>query len=81
MKNIEAHSKLIDLPLTEDQAALLSPLIRAAAADHKNILFIATVAPFLSVEEGQASWRLQATVLPARDGFKVMTAIQKIIDN
>jgi hypothetical protein len=80
-KPFEAHSMVIDLPLTEAQTSQLAPLVHTATADHKNVLFVATVAPFWSVEEGQTIWRFQVVPLPARDGFKVIKLIRKIVDD
>jgi hypothetical protein len=79
MKTIEAHSKLIDFALTEEQAALLSPLVHAATREGRNIIFM-TVAPF-QPEDSERVWRLHAVTLPARDGFKVIKLIRKLVDD
>jgi uncharacterized protein (DUF2384 family) len=75
---IEAHSKLIDLQLTEAQSDLLAPLVHAATREGRNIIFM-TAAPFQS-DDGERVWRLQAVALPARDAYKIVTAIRKLID-
>jgi hypothetical protein len=78
MKTIEVHSELIDLPLTEAQASQFAPLVHSAAHEGRNIIFM-TAAPFQS-DDGERIWRLQAVTLRARDAYKIVTAIRKLID-
>jgi hypothetical protein len=78
-KPFEAHSKLIDFALTAEQTDQLAPLVHAATRECRNIIFM-TAAPFQDAD-GERVWRLQVVALPARDGFKIVTAIRKLQNN
>jgi hypothetical protein len=69
----------IELTLTEAQTDRLNPMVHAAAADGRNTLFVATSAPFWSVEEARLIWRFQVVDLHGRDAHKIVTAIRKLV--
>lgn len=72
-------SEVIDPALDDDRAAALAPLVKQAARARQNVLFIATVALFWSVELGKVVWRLQATMVPARAASKIVKLIRQAI--
>jgi len=62
---------VITLQLSSVQERSLAPIVSEASAMGNNVLFVATCAP------DNDSWRLQATVIPARLGRKVLALLKK----
>jgi hypothetical protein len=67
-------SEILQIRLTPEQAAVLSPLVIAAAAKRENAIF-SVVVPAWSVEAGETIWQLQAIVAPAKVGHKIKRLI------
>ena len=61
---------LVEFPLTPEQKALLAPIVRAASAKRRNILFLATAAP-----SPNGSWRLQVANVAPATGSKILGLI------
>ena len=55
---------IVTIALSADQAAELAPIVRAAAADKRNVIFCAVV-PNLG------TWNLQAVSVPSKIGAKI----------
>jgi hypothetical protein len=64
---------VVCIQLTEQQAERMAPLVQKAAAQHKNVLFFALDVPFWQNEA--IVWELQATVIPARIGHKILKLV------
>jgi hypothetical protein len=60
----------VEIQLTEAQVQSFRPLIREAAINRRNCLFV-TVAP-----NGLNAWRLQAVTVPAAKAGRILKAIQ-----
>jgi hypothetical protein len=64
-----AHSDIVRLKLTTQQAEQIVPLIERASACEKNTLFVAAAVPFW--DDGAPVWEWQLALIPARTGQKI----------
>jgi hypothetical protein len=62
---------IVGLQLSKEQERLLAPIVREASAKRANVVFLASVAP------DNGAWWLQATVIPARVGSKILQILKK----
>jgi hypothetical protein len=62
---------IVTLELNSAQERSLAPIVRDANAKRANVVFLASVAP------DNGTWRLQATVIPARVGSKILQILKK----
>jgi hypothetical protein len=60
-----------EVVLDQKQQARFAPLVREASAMGNNVLFVATCAP------DNGCWRLQAMVVTARVGSKLLAIVKK----
>jgi hypothetical protein len=67
---------VIKLALTLGQTEQLTPLVREAAGNRENVLFVATAVPFWSPQDGETVWELQVVSLPAKIGHKIVKLIR-----
>jgi hypothetical protein len=66
-----APSSVVELHLTPEQEALLTPSVRVASARHRNVAFLATCAPYKDV------WRFQVVEISPATGSKILKLIQQ----
>jgi len=66
---------LITLALTDSQSQQLRCLIRRQVTDRKGLLSC-SVAPFISSENGETHFRLQAAFIPWKTANKVLKIIR-----
>jgi hypothetical protein len=62
---------IVTLQLSNEQERLLGPIVAEATALRNHVLFINTCGP------NNGSWPLQAAVIPARVGSKILGILKK----
>lgn len=73
--SVSTHaSSVVRLELTVQQTEQLVPLVRRAAAEGNNALFLALVVPFW--RNRTTIWELQTVIIPARSGHKIIKLVE-----
>jgi hypothetical protein len=77
MNEPELAFDIVTLPLTDEQARLVAPLVRRQAKERKGLLLV-SVAP--SLQDGRTVFRLQACFLPWPLANRVLRIIRESND-
>src|ERR1700730_2859273 len=72
----EEDCRFQQLRLTDDQKAQIQPLVRSAAAQRRNVLFIATGSPVLDATLGETFWKLQIAIVKPATGEKIRKLVR-----
>jgi hypothetical protein len=65
----------VRLALTPSQVEQLAPLAIKAGLERKSVLFVTSVVPSWSTEEGETDWELQVVTVSAPLGSKIVRLI------
>ena len=72
--SVTTHAlSVVRLELTAQQTEQLAPLVRKAATEGKNVLFLALTVPFW--RNDTLIWELQTVTIPARIGHKITALV------
>jgi hypothetical protein len=66
----------VRLALTPSQVEQLAPLAIKAGLERKSVLFVTSVVPSWSTEEGETDWELQVVTVSAPLGSKIVRLIR-----
>ena len=69
-----AHSDIVRLKLTTQQAEQIVPLLKRASTCERNALFVAAAVPLWC--DGALVWEWQLTLIPAQIGHKIVKLIR-----
>jgi hypothetical protein len=69
-------SKVARIAFTPGQVDQLAPLVIKAGLERKNVLFVTSVVPSWSTEEGDTDWELQVVTVSAPLGSKIVRLIR-----